>query len=863
MTPANLPVMRPVDWPQLPLRRTRLLGRSEEVAAVEDLLGRDTVGLVTITGPGGVGKTRLALAVAAAVAGEYADGTIFAPLAPLRDPNLALSSIAQALGVREAENQPLADRLTQFLRHKHLLLVLDNLEQVLDIAPHIASLLAASPLVKVLVTSRAPLHLRGEQQFALTPLAVPDQPHLPALDELLEFPAVALFVERAREVLSAFVLTPENADDVVAICARLDGLPLAIELAAARAKVLSPKALLAHLEQRLIVLTGGPRDADPRLRTMRDAIGWSYDLLTEDEQRLFRRLAVFAGGGSVDAIQAICRLAGEPDINPFAELTALIDQSLLLPGDGADGRPRCSMLETVREFAQETLEASGEAEAVRQRHTAYFLAFAEAEEPRLEGPAMQAALRALDGEHDNLRAALVRSTADGRATAVQLAAALAPFWMMRGNLVEGRHWLGTVLAADDRSQPHARLHALLGEGIIALEQGDRERAAVVADESLALSRTLGDRRGEARSLHLLGWVAEQTHDDARTTLLVEESCALFRDEGDDFGLAESLNHQAWLAHHRGDYPRATAFAEESLALYRQLEHRWGIANVLYNLSRVAQQRGENAQAAALAEESAALGRELGSPNLIAAALTSLAVLALQERQYRRAEALLDESVVNYRNAGDTVGCAIALGYLGLASASQRDYGRAAARFGEALPLAAESRNHQQIALTLLGIAGVAGVRGEPTRAARLLGAVDALFTLPVGSLLPPIGAAVDFATREVQSALGPVRFQATWTEGCALSLDRAVAEGMALAAAVARPSAAALNDHSTGPFASLTARELDVLRLLASGRSNPEIATVLVLSVKTIERHLANIYAKIGARGRVDAAAYAMRHDLA
>ncbi len=454
----------------LPVPPTRLIGRETEVAAIAQLLAQDDVRLVTVTGPGGTGKTRLALEVAAGALGQYPDGVCFVDLSALTDPTLVVPTIAATLGVREVVGQPLLQTLSQVVRPKRMLLLLDNCEQVLAAAPDVAALLATSPRLAVLATSRASLRIRGEHEVPLLPLPVPAADRLPPLEALAQVPAVALFVDLASASRPDFALTAENATAVAAICQRLDGLPLAIELAAARVKVLPPAALLARLEQRLPLLTGGGRDLPARQRTMRDAIAWSYDLLAPEEQALFRHLAVFAGGFTLAAAEAVA--APDGTLPVLEGVVALVEQSLLRQMPGTDDEPRYQMLETVREFALEQLAASGDEAALREVHAAYFLALSEQARPHLAGAQQRTWLRRLEVEHPNLRAALEALDASREhETQLRLAANLWHFWSIHAHFAEGRVHL-------ERALVHAvtpttdRAEALLGAGGLAFGQGD-------------------------------------------------------------------------------------------------------------------------------------------------------------------------------------------------------------------------------------------------------------------------------------------------------------------------------------------------------------------------------------------------------
>ena len=490
--PAEFPPLRTLDGRpnNLPLQPTALIGRERDVEMVCGLLRRDGVRLVTLTGVGGSGKTRLGLQVAADLFDDFADGVFLANLAPISDPALVLQTVAHTLGVREAEGQQLQERLRDFLRDKRLLLLLDNFEQVVEAASFVAELLAACPALKVLVTSRTRLHLRGEHEVPVSPLALPERGQLPPLALLSQYAAVALFIQRAVEVKPDFAVTNENAPAVAEICMRLDGLPLALELAAARVKLLSPQAILSRLEHSLRLLTGGPRDLPARQQTLRDTIAWSYDLLAQDERTLFRRLAVFAGGCTLHAAEAVCNGAGEPALDVLEGLAALVDKSLMQRLGPNDDEPRFGMLETIREFAWEQPEARREASPMRRQHAAFYLQIAEATDAQAEGVGWPRLLERMDRELDILRAALTWSaeTPDRAELGLRLAAALNPFWEGRGYWTEGRSWLERLLDQAHAAEAPVLAAALMSAGNLAFFQGDMAAARAYLERSLEICR---------------------------------------------------------------------------------------------------------------------------------------------------------------------------------------------------------------------------------------------------------------------------------------------------------------------------------------------------------------------------------------
>jgi predicted ATPase len=495
----------------LPLQPTPLVGREDEVQAASTLLRRPGVRLLTLTGTPGIGKTRLALQVATELSGDVADGVHFVPLAPIRDPALVLTTITHAFGLRELGNQPAIELLTTYLRDRHLLLVLDNFEQVIAAAPLLAQLLEVCPELKLLVTSREVLHLRAEHQFPVPPLALPDLKRLPDSKSLPQYAAVNLFLQRARAVKPDFQLTPENAACIAEICARLDGLPLAIELAAARIKLLSPQALLARLDRRLQLLTGGAHDLPERQRTLRNTIEWSYELLHVEEQRLFRRLAAFVGGCQLSAAEALCRALGEEVPTVFEGITSLIDKSLLQQVEQEEDESRLLMLETIREYGLERLEASGEAEAMRRQHATFFLAMAEEAYPKAHSAEQSTWLRRLEADHDNLRAAL-RWTLERQEAqmGLRLGGALHTFWKACNHDSEGRSWLAQVLAQPGaKARTIARAKALRGLGLLAFTQGDFPEAHRLLEESVSVGREMGaaGKFDLANALHRLAQVA--------------------------------------------------------------------------------------------------------------------------------------------------------------------------------------------------------------------------------------------------------------------------------------------------------------------------------------------------------------------
>ncbi|MCA1628356.1 MAG: tetratricopeptide repeat protein, partial [Acidobacteria bacterium] len=597
------------------------------------------VRLLTMTGVGGTGKTRLAQAVARRMLRDFSDGVFFVELAAINDPQLVASTIAQPLGVREAGGKPLVDVLKDYLRGKRMLLVVDNFEQVLAAAPLVAELLAASPHTKILITSRALLHLSVEREFIVPPLAAPSQdlfgtdpPATAGGSDLSgdwqKYEAVRLFVERARSVKPSFALTDENARSVAQICARLDGLPLAIELAAARVKILSPPAILSKLENRLKLLTGGARDLPARQQTMRGAVEWSYDLLTDDEKRLFRRLAVFAGGFTLEAAEEMSvppavaggfssaidppATAGGTDLLTLDLITSLIDKSLLVSKEQANGEYRFRMLEVVREYALESLAAMGEVEAMRRRHAAYFLALGEAAEPHLQAAQSAEWLNRLEEEHDNLRAALQWSLENDTKTAARLAAAIWTLWNLHTHLTEGRRWLKAALESGSLDAPAAvRFKLLDGLGRLARHQGDYATARKAHEEGLAVGRAAGDKRQIALSSRGLGAVAYRQSDFTAAREFFQEGLVISRELNDKSEIAYALNFLGDLAWAEGDDARARLLLEESLAIFRQLGNKETVSANLNSLGAVAHREGDYKAARSHFAEALATARELG------------------------------------------------------------------------------------------------------------------------------------------------------------------------------------------------------------------------------------------------------------
>jgi predicted ATPase/serine/threonine protein kinase/DNA-binding CsgD family transcriptional regulator len=848
----------------LPAQPTSLIGREQEVAAACSFLRLSGVRLLTLTGPGGVGKTRLGLQVATDLLDDFVDGVYFVQLAPISDPDLVVSTIAQVFGLKEVGDQALPDLLKASLRDKHLLLLLDNFEQIMEGASRLSDLLAVCPHLKLLVTSRAVLHIRGEHEFPVPPLALPDLTRLPEFGALSQYAAVVLFLQRARAVKPDFQMTPTNASNIAEICVRLDGLPLAIELAAARIKLLSPQALLARLEHRLAVLTGGAQDVPARQQTLRNTVVWSYDLLNTEEQQFFRRLSVFVSGCTLQALEAVCAALGDGTVSVLDGATSLIDKSLLQTTE-QEGEPRLRLLETIREYGLECLTASGEMEAAQQAHAMYYLALAEEAEPKLAGPQQVLWLERLERELGDLRSALywLREQEETEA-ALRLSGALWRFWWRRGHLSEGRHFLEQALFASEKVVPSVRAKALNGAGVITGLQGDFGQAEALCRESLALLRELRDTAGIAIALWMLGYMAMARSNYAVARTLAEEALALSREIGDTWGIASSLDILASVVIIQGEYVRARSLAEESLAFYRERGDTWGIARSLWLLALGIFSQGDLVRARTLFEESLALYRETGDKRGIAYALIMLGYVAYFRGEHSTMPSIFEESLALSREVQDRQGIAWGLYGQGWVAFGQGDYVAARALFEESLAILRALDQRWFIPLCLEGLATVASTQGQPVWAVRLWSAAEALRAAIGAPMLPPLRIMYERAVAAKRVQLGEEVFAAAWAEGQTMSLEQVLATQGPVTipkhiATVSQPTTTkTLPDYPAG----LTAREVEVLRLVAQGLTDIQIAERLTVSPHTVHSHVRSIHSKLGITSRSAATRYAVEHKL-
>jgi predicted ATPase/DNA-binding CsgD family transcriptional regulator len=766
----------------LPLQLTDLVGRKREIKEVEKLLKGPR--LLTLTGPGGSGKTRLALAAASGCVGDYKNGTWLIELAPLSEPELVPQAVASVLGVREAPGRSLTETLVDHLGSREMLLVLDNCEHLIDACASLVSVLLGRCLnLRILATSREALGIPGETLFAVGPLSLPDQHRLPPADALADYEAARLFVERARAIRPGFEITDRNAGAIAQVCHRLDGMPLAIELAAARAKVLSVEQISGRLERALGLLSSGGRMEVSHHRTLRATMDWSYGLLPEEERILLRRLSVFAGGFTLEAAEAVCAGEALAREGVLELLSHLVDKSLVVVSEGS-GEARYRLLETVRQYAAEKLEESREAELVKEQHARYYLALAEEAEPDLKDQG--AWLERLETEHDNLRAALSWSlepedaegpTGERAELGLGLAAALAQgrFWNAYGPS-EGRRWLEKGLARSGAAQTPVRARALSQAGYIAIWQGDYQSSAALLEEGVALFKELGDRPGAALSLGHLGQMALHAQDRKRVGRLHKE-------------------------------------AEE---LRRELSDRQAIGLLLLFLGMFALNDGDLDRAVALVEEGLTVNRELGDLRGMAMCLTTLGIMALERDVPAWAAALYEEDLRLLQRLRDKTGTA---------------YG-------------------------LRGMACVAALRGDAARAARLWGAAEALGEA-IGLPLSPLDRThpdYEGLLAAARSRLGEVPWETARAEGRAITPEEAVEYALDTKEAAGPPT------EDTPSL--LSEREAEVLRLVAEGLTNPEVAERLYLSPRTVGQHLRSTYRKLGVSSRAAAAREALERHL-
>jgi predicted ATPase/DNA-binding NarL/FixJ family response regulator len=762
----------------LPLELSSFVGREKELAEVKHLL--EDARLLTLTGSGGCGKTRLALAVAGEVVEDFEDGAWLVDLAPLADPSLAPQAVASALGVREQPGRSLTVTLSDYLKTRKLLLLLDNCEHLIETCAELVEmLLRACPGLRILSTSREALGITGEIAWPVPSLSLPDLRRLPDIDSFPRYESTHLFVERAAAVEPTFTLTKQNAPAVAQVCYRLDGIPLAIELAAARAKVLPVEEIADRLDDAFGLLTAGSRTAIPHQRTLRATMDWSYELLPDEERTLFRRLSVFASGFSLEALESVCAGEGLARDEVLELLSHLVDKSLVVARESG-GEAHYRLLETIRQYGGEKLVESGEAGQVRERHAGYYVMLAEKIEPELKGSRQVASLDRLKAEHDDLRVAMGWFLGRGDPEeAARLGWALWLYWGIRAHFAEGRRSMKQALSVKGSATmpASARAKALYVEGMMANYQGDHGSAELLVEESLGLSRELDDKLGIAYALSNAGFAALGQGQPQRAITLTEEAVDLFLEEGEKWGAAIELGFLAVAWRDQGNHGRATSLAEQGLALSREVGERQAISTALYTLATLAQ--------------------------------------------------------------------------------AESDHERARDLFEEGLELSAEVGNETDVARYIEGLAAVAAAEGRIVRAARQWGAAEALLEkIEVGvHTYVPDRALHRSQVAAACSQLDDAAWTAAWAEGRAMGPEQAVEY------ALEQEQASEQAEPEIYP-AGLTSREAEVLRLVATGLTNAEVAGKLFLSSRTVNWHLTSIYRKLGSHSRAEATRFAAEHGL-
>jgi predicted ATPase/DNA-binding NarL/FixJ family response regulator/transcriptional regulator with XRE-family HTH domain len=802
----------------LPIPLSSFVGREREVADVQRLLGAGR--LVTLTGPGGIGKTRLALEAARGVSVEdSADGIALADLSPLTTPEVVPEQVAAALGVREQSGQSLIELLADVLRSRRVLLVLDNCEHVLDVCADLAAtLLPICPTMRILATSREPLGVVGEVTFSVPPLSLPDPEPEVSIERLLEGAAVRLFVERAQAARSDFVLKQEDAAALAGVCRRLDGIPLAIELAAARVGVLSIAQIAERLNDPLRLLVGGNRSAPARQQTLRATLEWSHELLDEPERRVFERLSIFAGGWTLEAAEAVC--AGE-GVEPEAVLdllSHLVHHSLVL-AELVDGVPRYRLLETLRQLARERLDQRVDAAATRDQHAEFFTTLAEQAASAMLGPDESIWLDRLEREHDNLRAAL-RRLIDERAVAdaQRLAGALGRFWFFHGHLAEGRAWLAGVLAMPGAAQPtRGRAACQFGSSVLAMAQGDRLEAEAAAHRARLDWQTLGIGGEEAFALYLMGLLALMRGESADACIRFDEGLATARKAAHRVGEGMNLWGLAMLTVRReGTFPEARAAAQAATECFTQAGWQRGLAGVLGFLGDLSYREGEYVAAESLLLQGLAIARELGAGWWSSPPWVGLGLIAIETGDLQLAYTRLVEGTQLSRTLGDREG----------------------------------------LASGLAGFAVLAAAHRQTEQALRLASVAQRLFSGNPRWARASAREALERRVPKLRASLSEAAAEAVWAQGQTMLLEAAIDEALSARALVGESSAERLP-------AGLSQREAQVLRLVAEGKTNHAIATELVLSDKTVKRHLGNIFSKLGVSSRSAATAFALRAGIA